>query len=94
MSLTRMNEDGYNVVRKEGDMPTATPERTTTSVAAREKGRDVAAGETWITVRIPKEAKERLDAWAQRYDHGTSWIVRRLVLRALDERLDEKDEMP
>jgi hypothetical protein len=75
-------------------MSIATPESETVLVAAREKGRDVAPGETWVTVRIPKEAKERLDAWSKRYDHGTSWIVRRLVLRALEDRLDEQDVVP
>jgi len=75
-------------------MPIAAPERKTIDRMPRDKGRDVAAGETWITVRIPKDAKDRLDAWAKEYDHGTSWIVRRLVLRALEDNLDEKDVMP
>jgi len=41
-------------------------------------------GEQWIQVRIPDEAKELLDAWAKRHDRSASYIMRRLLLRALD----------
>ncbi len=48
-------------------------------------------GEQWIQVRIPLDAKERLDVWAKRHERGASYIMRRLLLRALDANEDEGD---
>jgi len=56
-------------------------------------GKQVAAGETWVAVRVPIGAKERLDKWAKRKDVSSSWIMRRLLLDALDAGRDEGDNV-
>ena len=60
----------------------------------KEHGKDVKEGETWVAVRIPADAKERLATWAKRYDHSLSWILRRLALRALDNDEDQNGGIP
>jgi len=52
-------------------------------------GKRVAANEEWVQVRIPKPAKDRLDAWAARKGLSASFVMRRLLLRALDANEDE-----
>lgn len=54
-------------------------------------GKRVAPDEAWIAVRVPAWAKERLEKWAEHKDVSLSWIMRRLLLRALENKQDEGD---
>jgi len=58
---------------------------------AEKKGRQVAADEVWITVRVPKDVKPRIDEIAAARDRSTSYIARRFITYVLaDEgRIDE-----
>lgn len=58
---------------------------------AEKKGKQVAEDEKWIPVRIPKWAEERLSKWAKRRDVSKSWLMRRLLLEALENGKDEQD---
>jgi len=51
-------------------------------------------GEQWLQVRIPDDARERIDAWAAKKELSTSYLVRRLILEALDQGRDEKGDIP
>jgi len=51
---------------------------------AEKKGKNVRAGETWLAVRIPEEAKEQLEDIAKREERSMSFIVRRFVLEGLE----------
>ncbi len=57
-------------------------------------GKEVAANEEWIQVRIPIAAKGRLRDWGMRKDISISRIVRGLVMEALEARRDEKGDVP
>jgi len=58
---------------------------------AEKKGRQVAADEVWITVRVPKEVKPRLDEIAGARDRSTSYVARRFITYVLahQDRIDE-----
>ncbi len=58
---------------------------------AEKKGRQVAADETWITVRVPRDVKPRLDEIAAVRDRSTSYVARRFITYVLaeEERIDE-----
>ncbi len=58
---------------------------------AEKKGRQVAADEVWITVRVPKEVKPHLDEIASERDRSTSYVARRFITYVLAEqaRVDE-----
>ncbi len=68
---------------------------TTTSeleeTMAEKKGRQVAADELWITVRVPKDVKPRIDEIAATRDRSTSYVARRFITYVLadEERVDE-----
>lgn len=55
------------------------------------RGKQVKAGEVWVAARIPEAAKDELDAWAEEEDRSTSYMIRMLVLRALDQRRARKE---
>ncbi len=48
------------------------------------KGRNVRAGEAWVSARIPEAASARIAALAVREERSVSFIVRRLILEALE----------
>jgi hypothetical protein len=48
------------------------------------KGRNVRAGEAWVSARIPEAASVRIAALAAREERSVSFIVRRLILEALE----------
>ncbi len=48
------------------------------------KGRNVRAGEAWVSARIPESASARIVALAAREERSVSFIVRRLILEALE----------
>ncbi len=54
------------------------------SMADEKKGRNVRAGEAWVAARIPESANVRIAALAEREERSVSFIVRRLILEALD----------
>ncbi len=56
------------------------------------KGKNVRAGETWLAVRIPEDAKERLEEIAKREERSMSYVVRRYVLEGLGR--DEEQQHP
>jgi len=58
------------------------------------KGRTVRAGEVWIEVRIPKDAKAGLDEWAKTTGVSASLIMRRLLIEALASGRGERGELP
>lgn len=49
------------------------------------KGRQVAADEVWITVRVPKDLKPRLDEIAAERDRSTSYVARRFIAYVLSD---------
>lgn len=51
---------------------------------AEKKGKNVRAGETWLAVRIPEEAKDQLEEIARREERSMSYVVRRFVLEGLE----------
>jgi len=51
---------------------------------ADKKGKNVRAGETWLAVRLPEEAKARLEEVAARDDRSMSYTARRFVLEGLE----------
>lgn len=54
-------------------------------VAANEKrGKQAAPGETWTAVRLPEAARERLDEMAREQERSVSFVLRKLVLDALE----------
>lgn len=48
--------------------------------------REVSPKESWIGVRVPKWAHERLKEWAAQEEDSVSRIIRKLILQALEER--------
>lgn len=59
--------------------------REDADVAEKERrGRTVAAGEAWLSVRVPETVKERIERIAEREERSVSFILRRLVLEALE----------
>jgi len=46
--------------------------------------RSVRAGEAWVSARIPEAASARIAALAAREERSVSFIVRRLILEALE----------
>ena len=54
--------------------------------------REVSPKESWIGVRVPKWAHERLKEWAAQEDDSVSRIIRKLILQALEERETHQDE--
>lgn len=58
---------------------------------AEKKGRQVAADEVWITVRVPKEVKPQIDEVAAARDRSTSYVARRFITYVLADqaRIDE-----
>ncbi len=54
-------------------------------VATSEKrGKQAAPGETWTAVRLPEAARERLDQMAREQERSVSFVLRKLVLDALE----------
>jgi len=58
------------------------------------KRRSVRAGEVWIEVRVPQEAKAALDEWAKAAGVSASLIMRRLLVEALASGRGERGELP
>jgi len=58
------------------------------------RGRTVRAGEVWIEVRVPREAKAQLDEWAKVAGVSASLIMRRLLMEALATGRAERGELP
>jgi len=58
------------------------------------KGKRVAANEEWLQIRIPRGVKERLQSWAAKKELSASYIVRRLILEALEQGRDERGDIP
>lgn len=58
-----------------------------------QKRRTVAAGEVWITARIPEEAKARLEAFANEKDLSASHVMRRFLLYVLADPERMKDAL-
>jgi len=56
--------------------------------------RNIKEGERWRQVRLPDEASARLDAWAAKKELSTSYLIRRLILEALEQGRDEKGDVP
>ncbi len=48
------------------------------------KGRNVRPGEAWVSARIPESASVRIAELAAREERSVSFIVRRLILEALE----------
>ncbi len=55
--------------------------------------RSVRAGEVWIEVRVPQEAKAALDEWAKAAGVSASLIMRRLLVEALASGRGERGEL-
>ncbi len=53
-------------------------------MANEKKGRNVRAGEAWVAARIPEAASARIATLAAREERSVSFIVRRLILEALE----------
>jgi predicted DNA-binding protein len=45
---------------------------------------------TLVSVYVPQEAKEKLEAWAEEEDRSVSYIVGRLIAEALEAREKQK----
>jgi len=54
-------------------------------VTTRDKrGKQAAPGETWTAVRLPESARDRLDEMARQQERSVSFVLRKLVLDALE----------
>ncbi len=53
-------------------------------VANERRGKQAAPGETWTAVRLPEAARERLDEMAREQERSVSFVLRKLVLDALE----------
>jgi len=53
-------------------------------VANERRGKQAAPGETWTAVRLPEAARNRLDEMAREQERSVSFVLRKLVLDALE----------
>ncbi len=60
----------------------------------RASGKRVSPNEEWLQIRLPRDAKSRLQAWADGTGVSMSILVRRLILEAFEEGRDERREVP
>jgi hypothetical protein len=51
----------------------------------KQPGKVAAEGETWTAVRLPAEVKAAVEEIAEREERSVSFVLRRLVLKALED---------
>ncbi len=68
------------------------PERAPGALGA--PGKRVAANEEWLQIRLPRDAKRRLQAWSDETGVSMSILVRRLILEAFAQGRDARGELP